>query len=119
MSKTMKTIFCDIDGTLLHHHGDLHKQISKEPILLKGAREKLIEWDRKGYNITLVNGRRESCRRKTEAQMQKTGIFYDKRVLGIGGGDRVLINDRKPDSSRDTVYSINLDRNAGVENVEL
>ena len=51
--------------------------------------------------------------------MYKRQIFYDKLVMGIGGGDRVLINDRKPDSSRDTVYSINLDRNAGVENVEL
>ena len=51
--------------------------------------------------------------------MQVKGIFYDKLIMGVGGGDRVLINDRKPASSRDTAYSINLNRNEGVKNVEI
>jgi phosphoglycolate phosphatase-like HAD superfamily hydrolase len=114
-----KTIFCDIDGTLLLHHGDLHKQIHKEPSLLEGALERLAEWDKKGWNIILVTGRRESCREQTEAQLQKVGIFYDRLIMGIGGGDRVLINDRKPDSHRDTAHSINLERNEGIKNLEL
>ena len=39
--------------------------------------------------------------------------------MGFGGGDRVIINDRKPNSERDTVYAINLTRNEGIENVEI
>ena len=46
-------------------------------------------------------------------------IFYDKLIMGVGGGDRVVINDRKPNSERDTAYSINLYRNEGVEDVKL
>ena len=34
--------------------------------------------------------------------------------MGFGGGDRILINDRKPHTpDRDTAYAINLDRNKG------
>ena len=34
--------------------------------------------------------------------------------MGFGGGDRILINDRKPNSDRDTAYAINLERNKGL-----
>ena len=39
--------------------------------------------------------------------------------MGFGGGDRILINDRKTDSNRDTAYSINLKRNEGVTDVKI
>jgi len=58
-------------------------------------------------------------RNKTEKQLSKIGIFYDQLIMGIGGGDRVLINDRKPDSTRDTAYVINLDRNEGLKGVNI
>tara|TARA_R110001592_G_scaffold188358_4_gene433543 strand:+ start:16352 stop:16708 length:357 start_codon:yes stop_codon:yes gene_type:complete len=114
-----KTIFCDIDGTLLHHHGDLHKQMLEAPLLLQGAKEKLVEWDRKGYNIILTTGRKESCRHLTEKQLQETGIFYDQLIMGIGGGARILINDLKPNSDKETAIAINLVRNTGVANVKI
>ena len=79
----------------------------------------MTEWDAKGYNIILITGRRESQRQKTEKQLDLFGIFYDQLIMGVGGGDRVIINDRKPNSDRDTAYAINLNRNEGVENVEI
>ena len=113
-----KTIICDIDGVLLEHRNQgLSSQLNASP--LKGTIEKINEWDAKGYNIILITGRRESERFQTEKQLQVKGIFYDKLIMGVGGGDRVLINDRKPASSRDTAYSINLNRNEGVKNVEI
>ena len=39
--------------------------------------------------------------------------------MGIGGGDRIVINDRKPDSERDTCYAINLTRNVGIKDVDI
>lgn len=118
MSKA-KTIICDIDGTLLYHNGDLHEQICRTPSVLEGVREKLCEWDSKGYNIILITGRRESCRQRTESQLQFLGIFYDQLIMGVGGGDRILINDRKPYSDDNTAYAINIERNKGVANIEL
>jgi len=113
-----KTIICDIDGVLLvHKNQGLTGQLNSEP--LGGTVEKINEWDAKGHNIILITGRRESLRKITEEQLQSFGIFYDNLIMGVGGGDRVIINDRKPNSDRDTAYSINIDRNKGIEDVKL
>ena len=120
MNKKPKTIICDIDGVLLHHNDNgLSHQLVGIPIPIDGTIQKLIEWDSKGYNIILISGRRESHRQETEKQLKSYGMFYDQLIMGVGGVDRVVINDRKPDSNRDTAYAINLNRNEGVENVEI
>lgn len=96
-----KTIFCDIDGTLIKHDSP---EISSKPnykmVLLEGTLEKLLEWDKLGYNIILTTGRKESMRRVTEKQLEEVGIFYDQLVMGIGGGERYIINDIKPEIGR-------------------
>ena len=118
MNNKPKTIICDIDGVLLEHRNQgLSSQLYSSP--LENTIDKLTEWDSKGYNIILITGRRESQRQKTEEQLDLFDIFYDQLIMGVGGGDRVIINDRKPNSDRDTAYAINLNRNEGVENVEI
>ena len=114
------TIFCDIDGTLVKHYSPL---VATQPNfrmeLLPGTLEALDEWDRKGYNIILTTGRRESMRKITEKQLAEVGIIYDKLIMGIGGGKRVLINDRKPNGSRNYASAINLIRNEGINNIKI
>jgi len=118
VSNKPKTIICDIDGVLLEHRNQgLSSQLNSAP--LSGTIEKINEWDTKGYNIILITGRRESLRSKTEQQLLMYDIFYDQLIMGVGGGDRVVINDRKPNSERDTAYSINLDRNKGVGELDI
>jgi hypothetical protein len=39
--------------------------------------------------------------------------------MGFGGGDRILINDRKEGSDRDTASAINVTRNGGVLGIEI
>jgi len=121
MNKTRPiTIFCDIDGTLVKHdppyitcaHG-------YKMTILDGTIQKLDEWDRAGYNIILTTGRRESMRKQTERQLSNAGIFYDQLIMGIGGGKRYIINDRKPNKEEDYAYAINLTRNSGVKNVKI
>jgi len=121
MQNNSKTIFCDIDGTLIEHCNDTCLLTDPEfiPTILPGTLEKLKEWDLKGYYIILTTGRKESMRKATEAQLRKIGIFYDQLVMGFGGAKRYIINDRKKDSSEDTVFSININRNEGVKNVDI
>lgn len=112
-----KTIFLDIDGTLVAHKGSIERQFTESLELLPGTLEKLSEWDRKGYNIILTTGRRESTRKRTEEQLAEKGIYYDQLIMGIGGGTRVLINDKKPDSDHETSISLSLKRNEGISEV--
>ena len=110
-----KTIFCDLDGTLVKHSNTIDIQNPDYYLqLLPGVKEKLIEWVTKGYYIIITTGRKESARGATVKQMQRVGINYDQLIMGFGGGDRILINDRKRDSDRDTAYVINLERDKGL-----
>lgn len=118
METRPKTIIIDIDGTIIHHFGSLSKQIDNNPKILDGVKETFDEWDRKGYRIVLLTGRKEGMRRVTEQQLHSCGIFYDQLVMGVGGGPRYLINDLKPGSTQEMAVGINLERNKGIRELK-
>jgi len=119
MNNRPKTIICDIDGTLVEHENPTNNTpYSKKLKLLPGTIEKFIEWDASGYNIILITGRRESMRNSTEKQLSELGIFYDSLIMGIGGGNRILINDKKPDGA-ESAYAFNIERNTGIKNIKI
>tara|TARA_B100000287_G_C20403824_1_gene690739 strand:+ start:400 stop:768 length:369 start_codon:yes stop_codon:yes gene_type:complete len=114
------TIFCDIDGTLVKHQNPfLATQPNFHMELLPGTLQKLEDWDRAGYNIILTTGRRESMRKITEKQLAEVGIIYDQLIMGIGGGKRYLINDRKPNGNKNYAHAVNLTRNEGIQNIKI
>ena len=85
---------------------------------LVGTVNKLQEWDKKGYNIILTTGRKESLRTVTEKQLSEVGIFYNQLVMGIGGGKRILINDCK-DNGDQYALAINPERNKGIKDIQI
>ena len=115
-----KTIFCDLDGTLVKHSNPVEIQnLDLELEVLPGVHDKLREWDDAGYHIVITTGRKKSAKESTIKQLQRAGILYDQLIMGFGGGDRILINDRKGGRAEDTAFAINLTRNEGVKNVKL
>jgi phosphoglycolate phosphatase-like HAD superfamily hydrolase len=119
MDYRSKTIFCDIDGTLVKHVSPSTASHPKHNMeILEGTIEKLIEWDKKGYNIILTTGRKESLRKVTKKQLSKAGIFYDQLIMGIGGGPRILINDNKT-TGIEAASHICLTRNEGIKNINI
>ena len=65
-----KTIFCDLDGTLVEHSNPIEVQNPNLVLrVLPGVHEKLTEWDTKGYHIVITTGRKESLRPKTEKEL--------------------------------------------------
>lgn len=118
-----KTIFCDLDGTLTKHPGSEFSTVLQDPDhrleLLPGVKEFLMKIDKERYHLVITTGRKESGREATVKQLQKAGILYDQLIMGFGGGDRILINDRKEGSDRDTASAINVTRNGGVLDIEI
>lgn len=119
MNEFKKTLFVDIDGTLIKHTGNLTNEILMEPEILPGVIEKLNEWDGRGFKIILTTGRRESMRKITEDQLSKVGIFYDQLVMGVTRGERIIINDKKFDSDMTTARAIEVKRNEGLKNIDI
>ncbi len=119
MDPRPKTIICDIDGTLILHNkpSDVAKK-SCELVLLDGTLDKLNEWERNGYNIILLTGRKESMRQVTINQLSQLGIYYDQLIMGVGGGPRYLVNDYKPDGT-ESAFAINVKRNIGIKDINL
>jgi histidinol phosphatase-like enzyme len=119
MIQAKPTIFCDIDGTLVKHEPlSISCKENHQMTLLPGTIEKLTDWDRKGYRLILVTGRKECMRKATERQLSQAGIFYDQLIMNIGGGARYLVNDRKSDGE-EACFSFSLDRNAGIKDIDI
>jgi hydroxymethylpyrimidine pyrophosphatase-like HAD family hydrolase len=115
--KRIKTIFCDIDGTLIVNNGcGIDKQLDPTLTLLPGVKDIFDDWERKDYKIILTTGRKECLRVETEKQLKSLGLFWDQLIMNISGGERVLINDKKPNNDL-TAFAINVDRNVGLKDV--
>jgi hypothetical protein len=115
-----KTIFLDIDGCLIKHNGNLSQQILTKPVLLPGTIEKINEWEAEGHKIILTTGRKESMRKITEEMLTSLGIFYEQLVMGCNRGERIIINDDKPNNPEiQTAKAIQLKRNNGIGDVNL
>jgi len=121
VEKSPKTIFADIDGTLIEFPKTYEKFKSiphnKNVKVLPGVIDKLWRWASEGHNIILTTGRNESMRKITEKSLQRAGIIYDQLVMGLGPGKRYVINDVNGD--HDTAFAINVKRNEGLEEVDL
>ena len=112
------SILCDIDGTLIKHLPHSNCNIS-ESILLEGY-SKLSEWRKQGHLVILTTARSEKYREELIPYLQELGIEYDKLVMGMAVGPRVLINDRK--TSKPFVSQANaieIKRNTGISDIDI
>ena len=110
----MKTIICDIDGTIFKYTPDGSAQIvSGDQQLLPGVREIFNRWEAVGHNIILITGRRESLRDFTEKTLIDNGIPFDQLIMGCPDSGRVLINDLNFEG-KIKAHAVNLERDIGM-----
>lgn len=114
-----KTIFCDIDGTLVKHAHRFSDLKDTEPILLPGVREKFNQWDSQGHKIILCTARKESAREMTESHLRTLGLCWDILIMGVTSGQRVLINDKLNVAHPNRAIGINVITNEGFKSIEL
>ncbi len=113
-----KTIFCDIDGTILKHAHRFSDLDKSDPVALKGVIDKFNEWDSIGHKIILVTARKESGREMTERHLKSLGLMWDHLIMGVTSGHRVLINDKLQDGDPDRAVSVNLITDGGFDQIE-
>tara|TARA_R110000824_G_scaffold2372_1_gene11129 strand:+ start:505 stop:873 length:369 start_codon:yes stop_codon:yes gene_type:complete len=111
----MKTIICDIDGTLFKYVGGTPDVIKERVEPLPGVIEQMNRWEMEGSRLILITGRRESLRKKTEHDLQRFGIPYDVLLMGYADSGRVLIND---EGSIVKAHAVSLKRDEGFKDYE-
>jgi len=118
-SSIKKTIICDIDGTLCKHVGAASTYArSSNMSELPNTIQAINTWDRLGYNVILITGRKESLRNITMHQLTELGVVFDQLIMGVGPGNRILINDKKPNGELNTCYAMNVVRNKGLSHYD-
>ncbi len=118
-AKHIKTVFCDIDGCIFKHRGDISTISTNQCRLLPGVLQVFKIWTDKGYTIILTTGRPESLRDITDRQIRDSGLYYNHLIMGLPRGQRVIINDMKPDTTMKTAACVNIKRNEGLKNVDI
>lgn len=117
-SNRPKTLFIDLDGTVLKHFHTISDVQTKEPELLSGVVEKINEWDSQGHKIIFVTARKESTRLITEQQLRKFGLAWDQIVMDAGGGERYLVNDKLYASDKNRAVAVNVVTDQGFQTVD-
>jgi len=113
-----KTIFSDIDGTLIEQvrFEDLDANIVN---VLPGVVDKMNEWYDAGHHIVLTTARPWNLELITKQQMETAGIRYHQIVMGIGREERILINNNSSkEPERDRAFGVPVLRDGGFENLE-
>lgn len=113
------TVFCDIDGCVFKHHGNITEILMNPCELLPGVQEAFKQWCYEGYTVILTTGRPESLRAITIQQINDHGLYYHDIIMNLPRGPRIVINDVKPDRIGETAFGINIERNKGLENVDI
>ena len=113
----MKSIFIDIDGTLIRQDKSFRNGLDSQEVL-PNVLEKLKEWHKKGYNLIITTARRESARQATTNQLISLGIHFDQLIMGVGG-TRVLINNLSESSLESRAIAYNPELNEGLGRIFL
>ena len=108
----MKTVICDIDGTLVKYRKNTKNIMMNPHLVLDGVVEKINKWENMGCRIILITGRRENLREETEKHLTSLGIPFDMLLMGFADTGRVLIND---ESSKVKAHAVSLERDKGFK----
>lgn len=110
-----KTIFCDIDGTILKHVHCFSDLVDCIPTALPDVIKKINEWDSQGHRIILCTARKESARKMTEEHLTKLGLCWDILLMGMTSGCRILINDKLHPQDADRARAVNVITDMGFK----
>lgn len=120
LSQLPKTIFLDIDGTILKHRGTLDQMVGDEnPEATEGTIKKMAEWNALGHRVIITTARPITMREETVLQLKKVRATYHVLLMDCSPGVRVLVNDYKPWSTEPTAIGITIARDSGLGQLDV
>ncbi len=108
------TWFIDIDGTILKHNGYIDKNKDK---ILQGVKKFFSKIPKKD-KVILTTSRKNKYKKRTIQFLKKNKIKFDNIIFNLPYGERILINDIKPNNRLKTSVSINVIRDKGLTNLK-
>lgn len=105
------TIFCDIDGTLIHNqspYGD--NNYSTPPVTLPKNVETLKRAKMHGCQIIFTTSRPGRWRAETEKMLEGIGLGGCQLIMDLHHARRILVNDHAPTNPYPSAVAINLRR---------
>ena len=110
---SFKTLFVDIDGTLVKNSGQYFVPTWGTTAPLTKNVEHLNKMHATGrVRIILVTSRLEKFRDATVKQLEQYGVKYDQILFGMLHVSRVVINDYAPTNPYPSAECVNIPRNA-------
>ena len=108
------TWFFDLDGTIIKHKAfDDETWTERDEELLPGVKE-LWEKIPKEDKIILVSARNGKYIESALSLLKKENIRYDHAIFDLPIGERILVNDTKPQGLK-TAIAWNVNRNKGFK----
>ena len=110
---SFKTLFVDIDGTLMKNSGQYFVPTWGTTAPLTKNVDHLNKLYATGrVRIILVTSRLEKFRDATVKQLEQYGVKYDQILFGMLHASRVVINDYAPTNPYPSAECVNIPRNA-------
>jgi predicted secreted acid phosphatase len=107
------TIFCDIDGTIFKYR-KFENIFDEKASLIDGIQKYLKHFSLNGGHIVITTARPNNLREFTIDELIENNIPFDQLVMGIGRGERILINDSEFENVPRAI-AIALNRNQSIE----
>ncbi len=105
-----KTLFIDLDGTLVYHN---YRPLEEADRILPGVLDFLTEARAKGYFVVLTTNRsQEKAQGALDLLKNSIQFNFDRALYDLPVGIRVLINDNKDQEVR--ALAMPLERNKGL-----
>ena len=110
---SFKTLFVDIDGTLMKNSGQYFVPTWGSTAPLTKNVDHLNKMHATGrVRIILVTSRLEKVRDATLKQLERYGVKYDQILFGMLHASRVVVNDYAPTNPYPSAECVNIPRNA-------
>jgi hypothetical protein len=107
------TIFCDIDGTIFKYRKfEDYTSTPAEPI--HSTIEYLKQQKEEGHMIIFTTARPYTLFSHTVWELETHNVYFDRIIMDIERGPRILINDMDPGKDEPRAIAINLVRDKGI-----